>query len=36
MKPKVKENTKERRKSVNPDPRGHLWEDREAGRTLIS
>jgi hypothetical protein len=36
MKPKVKENTKERRRRVDPDTRSHLWEDTEVGRTVIS
>jgi len=36
MKPKVKENTKERRKRVDPDTRSHLWEDTEVGRTVTS
>jgi hypothetical protein len=36
MKPKVKENTKERRKTVDPDTRSHLWEDTEVGRTVMS
>jgi hypothetical protein len=36
MKPKVKENTKEDRKRVDPDTRSNLWEDTEVGRTVIS